>query len=41
MQPETWTHGSSDQRVTWFQRGVAEGAGGCDTFAAGDAELGG
>lgn len=41
VQPETWTHGSGDQRVTWFQRGVADGAGDCDTFSASDTELGG
>jgi hypothetical protein len=31
--PESWTHGSSDQRRTWFIRGI-EGSGpnSCDTF---------
>jgi hypothetical protein len=31
--PESWTHGSSDQRRTWFVRGI-EGSGpdSCDTF---------
>ena len=31
--PESWTHGSSDQRKSWFVRGI-EGSGpnGCDTF---------
>jgi predicted metalloprotease len=31
--PESWTHGSSEQRRTWFIRGI-EGSGpqGCDTF---------
>jgi hypothetical protein len=36
VQPEAWTHGSSDQRVTWFRRGLERGEpDGCDSFAAG------
>ena len=33
VSPESWTHGSSDQRRTWFVRGI-EGSGpnSCDTF---------
>jgi uncharacterized protein len=33
--PETFTHGTSAQRVSWFKRGVGSGQiDGCDTFAA-------
>ena len=33
--PDTFTHGTSAQRVAWFRRGVASGQiDGCDTFAA-------
>src|SRR5882757_608356 len=33
--PESFTHGTSAQRVSWFKRGVQSGEiDGCDTFAA-------
>lgn len=36
VNPEGWTHGSSEQRVRWFQTGMAAGddLDTCDTFAA-------
>ncbi len=33
VRPESFTHGSAQQRVTWFRRGLqAEGVAACDTF---------
>jgi hypothetical protein len=33
--PESFTHGSSEQRVRWFKRGLETGSvRDCDTFAA-------
>jgi predicted metalloprotease len=34
--PESFTHGTSAQRVSWFERGMQSGSiEGCDTFASG------
>ncbi|HVN76775.1 MAG TPA: neutral zinc metallopeptidase [Thermoanaerobaculaceae bacterium] len=35
VNPESWTHGSSEQRVSWFRRGFSAGRiDACDTFAS-------
>jgi uncharacterized protein len=37
VSPESFTHGSSEQRVRWFRRGLESGnVNSCDTFAAGN-----
>ena len=34
VQPESWTHGSSEQRMTWLRRGLETGdPNNCDTFS--------
>ena len=35
--PESFTHGSSEQRVRWFKKGISQGSlAACDTFSAGE-----
>jgi hypothetical protein len=35
VSPDSWTHGSSEERMRWFKRGYASGAlKDCDTFSA-------
>ena len=39
VNPEGWTHGSSESRQRWFTTGLEQGPGGCNTFEVDGSEL--
>ena len=39
VNPEAWTHGSSESRMRWFTTGYEQGAGACATFTVPASEL--
>ncbi len=39
VQPESFSHGTSEQRTNWLMTGYQQGAGACNTFTVPDSEL--
>lgn len=39
VNPHSFTHGTSEQRMRWFETGYEQGAGACDTFGASSEQL--
>ena len=39
VNPHSFTHGTSEQRMRWFETGYEQGAGACDTFSVSPEQL--